>query len=71
MSAPKQWQCGHCAAWVDAAWWRHQHVIEKTPTFEQMLFEREKYGDQPRILGAATLHTYSRTGDEPTRDKPI
>lgn len=68
---PKQWQCGHCGGWVDAAWWRHLHPILPTPTFDEMVAAREKYGDGVRVLDVAQFHTYTRTGDEATRDKPL
>lgn len=68
---PRQWQCLSCGAWVDAAWWRHLHPIEKTPSFEEMTAARAKYGDGARVLDQVDIHTYLRTGDEAMRDKPL
>lgn len=68
---PKQWQCPDCKGWVDAAWWRHVHVAPTPQTRAEMTVARELHGDVPSILDSVTVHHYQRTGDEPTREKPL
>lgn len=68
---PKQWQCLDCGHWVDAAWWRHIHVAPAAQTPGEMTAARELHGDTPGLLEATTVHIYTRTGDEPMREKPL
>jgi hypothetical protein len=66
---PWEWQCGHCGAWVSAGWWRHSHITHTEPTFEEMVAMRAR--GEGLNESSAKVHTYYRTGKEPTRDKPI
>lgn len=71
VGSPKQWQCGHCGAWVDGAWGRHVHVIETQPSLDEMRAARERGDDAAALNARSDIVTYTRTGDEPTRDKPL
>jgi hypothetical protein len=64
-AGPYEWQCGKCGAWISSAWWRHSHIEDVTPSFEEMVAARAR-GELPDY--SAQVHNYFRTGKEPTRD---
>lgn len=71
----KQWQCGHCGAWVDAGWTRHAHVgAAEAAGLDDLIMQRrvqEMGGAAPVLDGTAPVVTYWRTFKEPTRETPL
>lgn len=64
----KQWKCGQCGAWVDAGWWRHNHVVEHRPTKDELIASRMRGDVDPLSAGETRFTIYYRSGKEPVRE---